>query len=693
MKKKISVIFICLNLLLISSLCGMFFLAETYPFHPGQSLFGLQNVAEQARLSLTPGDANRARYAVNLAERRLADLAKANGLSQTEISAVAFDEALNLALERISVLSARDQVELFEQVDIVLKQTDLIISSLELGPQNVSLVSLYQKINSLLTAESSEELQAAIPTMPPLKIQAEAISFLGQNVDHTEFPLSGGHNALECADCHADGVYANTPVECSACHTYQLPENLAEVLSAEVYPDHFEGECSDCHGIANWTAYQFDHESVTECTSCHQDDLPPADQFAELWPVSARLGPVLPVISQGPEEHYQGDCALCHADVSDWQAIDYDHQDVTECRSCHEQDVAIDHYSGKCDSCHQDTQDWLELRFDHTGYNDCRSCHKNTDPIDHYEGQCSNCHTATSWLRADFNHDGFSDCQECHTKPSHHYNGQCSNCHKKDRWENIHFSHNGLTDCKSCHSTPAYHFPGACTNCHTTRSWKAFSFSHLGLNDCNACHSSAAPAHHYTGLCSNCHTTNNWTSVSFSHVGYTDCVACHTAPAGHYVGQCSNCHGINKWNDILFAHVGAVDCQSCHSAPSGHYEGQCSSCHSVYNWNPISFPHIDTDNCKTCHEGPSGHWPGQCSSCHIVASWGIIHFDHTNYQDCKSCHADEKPANHPIGQCSRCHVTDSWLIPDPTPGVPTAREAPTAPTSREPVDTQPPDTR
>ena len=688
MKKKMSLIFICLNLLLISSLCGLFFLAETYPYHPGQLLFNLQKAAEQARLSLTPGDANQARYALNLAERRLADLAKVSGVSQTETCALAFDGALSLALDRISTLSAADQVELFEQVDVVLKQTDLIISDLELGPQDVSLASLHQKIDSLLTVESSEELQAVIPTMPPLKIQAEAISFLGQNVDHTDFPLSGGHGALECEACHGNGVYAGTPTECSTCHSYQLPENLAAFPSAERYPDHFEGDCSDCHGIANWIAFSFNHEIVDECTSCHLDDLPVADQFAEMWPVRASFGPVLPVISAGPEDHYPGECKVCHADASDWQVIDYDHQDVTECRSCHAQDVAIDHYAGKCESCHVDTEHWLELRFDHTGYSDCQSCHKNTDPINHYEGQCSKCHTATTWLQANFNHDGFSDCLSCHTKPSHHYNGQCSNCHKKDSWENIHFNHSGMNDCKSCHNAPAFHFPGACTNCHNTRSWKAFSFSHLGLTDCNACHSSAAPAHHYTGLCSNCHTSSSWTNVTFNHAGYTDCAACHTAPSGHYDGQCSNCHSTSKWNDVLFQHVGSIDCQSCHTAPDGHYNGQCSDCHSVFNWNPTSFPHIDADNCKTCHETPSGHWPGQCSSCHVTSSWSSIRFDHTNFQDCKSCHAADKPANHPIGQCSRCHTTDSW-IPNPASLAPTSRAAPEAPTSREPLETLP----
>jgi hypothetical protein len=693
MKKRVMILFICFNLLLISALCGLFFLAETYPYHPGQPLFNLQHASELARLRLTPGNMNKANYALHLAERRLADLAKAGGLVRTETSTIAFDDALNLALERISLVSAADQVELFARVDIVLKQTDTIISDLEVGPQDVGLASLRLKIDTMLTVESSEKLQSVLPGRPPLKIQSESISFLGKTVDHTEFPLTGGHSGLECQGCHANGVYANTPVECSTCHVYELPENLAAVPSAELYPNHFEGECSDCHRIANWVAFSFNHEDVTECSSCHRDDLPQVSRNTEIWSVRASWGTTnLPVINSEPDNHYPGECALCHSDANDWRVIDYDHEDVTECRSCHELEVALDHYSGKCESCHQDTQDWLELQFDHTGYRDCLSCHENSDPIIHYNAQCSNCHNAANWSLADFNHEGYSDCQDCHTKPSLHYSGQCSNCHKKDSWENIHFNHSGLNDCQSCHSSPSYHFSGACTNCHTTRTWQAFSFSHLGLNDCNACHTSAAPAKHYTGLCSNCHTTSNWTNVTFNHTGYTDCVACHAAPSGHYDGQCSDCHSTYKWNDVMFTHVGSIDCQSCHQAPSGHYGGQCSDCHSVYNWNPITFPHVDADNCKICHQAPSGHWPGQCSGCHIVLSWGSIHFDHTNYEDCKSCHSQDKPANHPIGQCSRCHVTDTWIIPTPAPGAPSARPISEAPTSREPVATQLPET-
>ncbi len=43
------------TLLLIGAFAGLFYLAETYPFQPGDALYGLQNTAEQTRLKFTVG--------------------------------------------------------------------------------------------------------------------------------------------------------------------------------------------------------------------------------------------------------------------------------------------------------------------------------------------------------------------------------------------------------------------------------------------------------------------------------------------------------------------------------------------------------------------------------------------------------------------------------------------------------------
>ncbi|HSR33635.1 MAG TPA: NapC/NirT family cytochrome c, partial [Anaerolineae bacterium] len=42
----------------------------------------------------------------------------------------------------------------------------------------------------------------------------------GASIDHnrTRFPLTGRHSGASCTQCHANGSYAGTPRECSACH-------------------------------------------------------------------------------------------------------------------------------------------------------------------------------------------------------------------------------------------------------------------------------------------------------------------------------------------------------------------------------------------------------------------------------------------------------------------------------------------
>ncbi len=65
-----------------------------------------------------------------------------------------------------------------------------------------------------------------------------------QNFHHsmTSFPLRGMHRTLECAECHAGGVYQGLISECAACH--------ADVARSVTNPNHalpgFE-DCQSCH--------------------------------------------------------------------------------------------------------------------------------------------------------------------------------------------------------------------------------------------------------------------------------------------------------------------------------------------------------------------------------------------------------------------------------------------------------------
>ena len=54
--KTILAIFVIVNLFFLGVIAGLFVLSETYPFQPGDSLYGLQGAAEGWRLNLTPGE-------------------------------------------------------------------------------------------------------------------------------------------------------------------------------------------------------------------------------------------------------------------------------------------------------------------------------------------------------------------------------------------------------------------------------------------------------------------------------------------------------------------------------------------------------------------------------------------------------------------------------------------------------------
>ena len=54
-------------------------LAESHPFQPGDPLYALQYVAESIQLELTRDDTRRAEFAIELANRRLDEVAAAAG--------------------------------------------------------------------------------------------------------------------------------------------------------------------------------------------------------------------------------------------------------------------------------------------------------------------------------------------------------------------------------------------------------------------------------------------------------------------------------------------------------------------------------------------------------------------------------------------------------------------------------------
>ena len=143
--------------------------------------------------------------------------------------------------------------------------------------------------------------------------EAEPIPFLGQDIDHTIWPLTGGHEGLECEECHQQGVYAGTAGECEDCHG--IPES-------ELYAEHFEGECVECHLVDSWEPSEWDHAGIIDCQSCHEEE-GPAEHYARTndnWWLLSMLSDRKAAPKAGSlldQRHYDR-CADCHISTEDW---------------------------------------------------------------------------------------------------------------------------------------------------------------------------------------------------------------------------------------------------------------------------------------------------------------------------------------------------------------------------------------
>jgi hypothetical protein len=639
--------FLFCGTILVSS---MWILAERAPFAPGDPLFFLQSGAEQLhiRISLIPED--RVTVLLSYLQRREADLLEKLGTDGEEAALHHFQEMLDDTMAAIAALPADLQGEYHQQVLRYVDQALLYLENHknELSDTAIAFTGELRALQTSIGQDTDPIAVAAVVDMvellPPTAVPEEthsptraadplvleeivAVPFPEESVDHSFFPLTGGH-ALACETCHTSGDYQGTPATCYACHAVD-----------DVHNGSYGQDCTLCHQVTVWETAVFNHAIIgaTDCAACHA---PPAN-------------------------HYAGACSACHTDTDNFRNAFFNHSTIgaTDCAACHA--PPANHYAGACSACHTDTDNFRNAFFNHStiGATDCAACH--APPANHYAGACSACHTDTDNFRnAFFNHStiGATDCNACHAPPANHYGGSCRACHTDtNNFRNATFNHStiGATDCNACHAPPANHYGGSCRACHTdTNNFRNATFNHstIGATDCNACH--APPANHYGGSCRACHTdTNNFRNATFNHstIGATDCNACHTPPANHYAGSCRDCHtDTNNFRNATFNHstIGATDCNACHTPPANHYAGSCRDCHTdTGNFRNAAFNHSFPINhngangdCATCH--PGGNTSSYtCTNCHEHRE-SEVNEDHDEVAGfpapCASCHPDGK---------------------------------------------------
>jgi hypothetical protein len=129
--------------------------------------------------------------------------------------------------------------------------------------------------------------------------------------DHslTRFPLIGKHAAATCEKCHTDKSYVSKGITCQSCHVDD--HHLGSLGAAP--------KCSNCHIVAGWKSWRFDHDLETSfaltgkhqgliCSACHKKGLEPADAPVECVDCHRKND-----IHRG---NFGANCARCHVTSS-----------------------------------------------------------------------------------------------------------------------------------------------------------------------------------------------------------------------------------------------------------------------------------------------------------------------------------------------------------------------------------------
>ncbi len=184
-------------------------IAVAAPFHPGDSLFAAQQLADQTRLTLTFDPAKRAAFELDLADRRLADLESSIG-SPNELMALAyFDTALNQAVLGIAAVPPERAGDLRTRLGLLSAKALEVFSRLSVLPTTAPnvLTTAFTKVMAVGmaavdSAKSANDLVGISTTDLGITIDAGSASSLNSPravpfpsnssaAAHSFFPLTG----------------------------------------------------------------------------------------------------------------------------------------------------------------------------------------------------------------------------------------------------------------------------------------------------------------------------------------------------------------------------------------------------------------------------------------------------------------------------------------------------------------------
>ena len=354
--------------------------------------------------------------------------------------------------------------------------------------------------------------------------------------DHgkTRFPLTGRHEKVACAGCHARGpggmkFQGTAFASCASCHK-------------DPHAGRLGANCAGCHTTAGFDRIQsgqFDHDRTgfplrgqhaeVKCDSCHRPGRPRPLKHARCTDCHEdRHAGQLASRADG------GRCESCH-DVSGFEPARFSVEEHARTRM----PLTGAHLAVACDACHREVAlDRLrslgvrpapgapsrteQMRFGSTA---CSECHRDphTGRTARF-GTCETCHATAGWSVVRFDHakTGFPlvgkhaqvACRSCHPgqEGTLAFGGRakvCDGCHRDPHEGQFaqRFGRDGRTDCAACHEPTSWRtmgfdharrtsFPleGAhrnvpCARCHerTVAGRRIMQYSGLG-RACSACH-------------------------------------------------------------------------------------------------------------------------------------------------------------------------------------------------------------
>ncbi|MHB0878145.1 MAG: cytochrome c3 family protein [Anaerolineae bacterium] len=168
---------------------------------------------------------------------------------------------------------------------------------------------------------------------------------------HVDFlVVTGAHATVDCAECHAGGVYTAADPACESCH--QPPA---------VHPGRDSG-CQECHSVQGWTPAVVDHDQTG-------------------FPLTG--------------QHELLTCAQCHGEPLGPAA-------GTACATCHEAPASHAGMSDACEDCHT-TEGFTPAQFTHAPVGEhmpagrirltCSACHR-TGVFSERHCTGAGCHTS-----------------------------------------------------------------------------------------------------------------------------------------------------------------------------------------------------------------------------------------------------------------------------------------------------------